>query len=69
MFNASPVGLNAILLQIEEDGSKKPIKYASHSFPSPEQRYSHTECETLEFVWALQYFNVYLLEYISELLT
>ncbi|UYV60122.1 K02A2.6-like, partial [Cordylochernes scorpioides] len=58
--DASPVGLGAVLLQRQNDGSKKPVAYASRSLTNVERRYSQIEKEALGCVWAVEHFNDYL---------
>ena len=60
VVDASPVGLGAILLQKQSDGSEKPVAYASRTLTDVERRYSQTEREALSVLWACQRFHVYL---------
>ena len=50
--DASPVGIGAILEQEHEDGSCRPIYYASHKLSKVEKRYSQFEREALGARWA-----------------
>ena len=45
--DASPVGLGAILCQIQDDGTSRPVAYASWSLSNVERRYSQIEREAL----------------------
>ena len=54
-------GLEAVLLQEQEDGERKPIAYASRSMTSTEQRYAQIEKEALATTWACEKFNDYIL--------
>lgn len=59
--DASPVGLGAILAQVDPaTGDKHIIVYASRSLTSVEQRYSQTEREALAVVWACEHFHLYI---------
>ena len=66
--DASPVGLEAILIQ-EQYGTKRVVAYASRSLTEVERRYSQTEKEALGLVWACERFHVYLYGIQFELLT
>ncbi|CAB3995908.1 Retrovirus-related Pol poly [Paramuricea clavata] len=58
--DASPVGLGAILSQIQEDGTIRNIPYASRTLTATERRYSQTEKEALAVVWGCERFHLYL---------
>ena len=58
--DASPVGIGAILEQRQEDGSYRPIYYASRKLSKVEQRYSQFEREALAVRWACEKFYLYL---------
>ncbi|CAB4021261.1 Hypothetical predicted protein, partial [Paramuricea clavata] len=58
--DASPVGLGAILSQIQEDGTIRNISYASRTLTHTERRYSQTEKEALAVVWGCERFHLYL---------
>ena len=66
--DASPVGLGAVLIQIQDE---KPavIAYASKSLTPVERRYSQTEKEALGIVWACERFHQYIYGIRFELLT
>jgi len=66
--DASPVGLGAVLVQIQEDGPRI-ICYASRSLTNVEQRYCQTEREALSLVWACERFSPYLLGNQFDLIT
>lgn len=58
--DASPVGLGAVLLQKQKDGSMRPIAYASRSLSPTEQRYSQIERESLAIFFGITRFRIYL---------
>lgn len=58
--DASPVGLGAVLEQQQEDGSYRPVHYASRKLSNVEKRYSQFEREALAVRWACQKFYLYL---------
>ncbi len=60
LVDASPIGLCGILTQLNPDGSKNIISFASRSLTSVESRYSQTEREALAIIWACEYFHLYL---------
>lgn len=57
--DASPVGLGAVLIQINDKGPRI-ISYASKSLSDVEKRYAQTEKEALALVWAVERFHFYL---------
>ena len=61
--DASPVGIGTILEQRQEDGSYRPIYYASRKLSKVEQRYSQFEREALAVRWACEKFYMYLYLY------
>ncbi|CAB4006959.1 Transposon Tf2-9 poly, partial [Paramuricea clavata] len=58
--DASPVGLEVILSQIQKDGTIRNISYASRTLTPTERRYSQTEKEVLAVVWGCERFHLYL---------
>ena len=58
--DASPVGIDAIFEQEQEDGSYRPIYYASRKLSKVEKRYSQFEREALAVRRACEKFYLYL---------
>lgn len=59
-MDASPVGLGAILCQIDpKSQARQVVAYASRSLTETEQRYSQTEREALAVVWSCEHFHLY----------
>ncbi|XP_030747091.1 uncharacterized protein K02A2.6-like [Sitophilus oryzae] len=59
MADASPVGLGAVLIQINDQGPRV-IAFGNKSLTECERRYCQTEKEALALVWAVEHFKVYL---------
>lgn len=59
--DASPVGLGAVLVQFNTEGTPRIIACASKALTSTEQRYPHTQKEALAVVWGVERFSTYLL--------
>lgn len=58
--DASPVGLGAVLIQIDSKGPRV-IAFGNKSLTDCEKRYCQTEKEALALVWAVEHFKIYLL--------
>ena len=61
--DASTVGLGAVLVQKQPDGTVHPITYVSRSLQPAERNYGISELETLGLVWAIKHFRPYILDY------
>ena len=57
--DASLNGIGAVLLQVQDDGNRRPISYASRSLGDVEKRYDVIEKEALAGVWACEKFSEY----------
>lgn len=69
MADASPIGLGALLIQVDKHGKHRVISYASKSLTNTEKRYCHTEKEALALVWCVEKFYIYLYGIEFEILT
>ena len=58
--DASPVGLCAILTQIDVQGERNVVQFASRPLSSVESRYSQTEREALGVVFGCEHFHMFL---------
>lgn len=66
--DASPVGLGAVLVQIDARGPRI-IAYGNRTLTDCERRYSQTEKEALALVWAIEHFNIFLFGKEFDLIT
>lgn len=69
MADASPIGLGALLIQVDRSGKHRVISFASKSLTDTEKRYCHTEKEALSLVWSVEKFYIYLYGMQFEILT
>ncbi|KAF6033318.1 hypothetical protein EB796_008376 [Bugula neritina] len=50
--DANNTGLGAAMFQIQKDGTRRPVYYASRSLTSVKQNYTAIEKEALAMAWA-----------------
>eukprot|EP00731_Ephydatia_muelleri_P000099 Em0001g99a len=58
--DASPYGIGVVLSHLQDDGSDRPIAYASRSLAPAEKNYSQIEKEGLAVVWGVKKFHQFL---------
>ena len=58
--DASPVGISPVLSHVMNDGSERPIAFASRTLTQTEQGYAQIDKDALAIIWGVKKFHVYL---------
>ena len=61
LVDASPIGLGAVLTQVDASEKVQAVEYASRKLTETERNYSQSERELLAIVWACEHFDHYLI--------
>lgn len=55
--DASPYGIGAVMSHVMDDGSERPVPFASRSLAPAEKNYAQIDQETLSLIWRVKRFN------------
>lgn len=58
--DASPVGVGAVLSQMNEKGEERPVEFASRTLTDTEKRYSQIDREAVSILFGVKKFHQYL---------
>ena len=63
------MGLGACLVHVMDDGSEKPVTYASHTLTKPEKAYAQIKRESLAIIYDIRRFHQFLYSHPFTLVT